>query len=85
MVGLEEVQAALNSPGVVTSTPLSFNQLKIQIARKLQIETDDAVFNDHKQAIKDSYVKVFESFCAAVRSWHLAAAQDKKKFKSLRG
>ena len=65
MVGLNDVQAALNAPGLVTATPLSFNQLKIEIAKRLHIEVDDAVFNDHKQAIKDSYVKVYSKVCEA--------------------
>jgi hypothetical protein len=41
---------------MVTSTPLSFNQLKVEIAKRLRIDVDDAVFSDHKKAIKDSYV-----------------------------
>jgi hypothetical protein len=65
MVGLNDVQAALNAPGLVTATPLSFNQLKVEIAKRLHIEVDDAVFNDHKQAIKDSYVKVYSKVCEA--------------------
>ncbi len=48
MVGLNDVQAALNSPGLVTSTPLSYNQLKVKIAEILRIEVYDAVFIDHK-------------------------------------
>ena len=48
MVGLNDVQAALNSPGLVTSTPLSYNQLKVKIAEILCIEVYDAVFIDHK-------------------------------------
>lgn len=55
-VGLNDVNAVL--PGLVTSKPLSFNQLKVEIAKKLHIEVDDAVFKDLKQSIKDSYVKV---------------------------
>ena len=64
MVGLKEIVAVLNAPGLVTSVPLSFNQLKIEIAKKLHIEVDDAVFNEHKQAIKDGYVKVYQKVCA---------------------
>jgi hypothetical protein len=64
MVGLKEITAVLNAPGLVTSVPLSFNQLKIEIAKKLHIEVDDAVFNEHKQAIKDGYVKVYQKVCA---------------------
>jgi hypothetical protein len=64
MVGLKEVQAALNAPGLITKNePLSFNQLKFEIAKRLHIEVDDAVFNDHKQAIKDSYIKVYTKLC----------------------
>ena len=63
MVGLKEVQAALNAPGLVTPSPLSFNQLKIELAKKLLIQADDEVFSEHKQAIKDSYVKVFNEVC----------------------
>ena len=55
-VGLNDVNAVL--PRLVTSKPLSFNQLKVEIAKRLHIEVDDAVFKDHKQSIKDSYVKV---------------------------
>ena len=60
-VGLNDVNAVLNAPGLVTSTPLSFNQLKVEIAKRLHIEVDDAVFKDHKQSIKDSYVKVYSN------------------------
>jgi hypothetical protein len=63
MVSLKEIQAALNAPGLVTAVPLSFNQLKIEIAKKLHIEVDDPVFNEHKQAIKDGYVKVYQKVC----------------------
>ena len=63
MVGLKEVQAALIAPGLVTTSPLSFNQLKIELAKKLHIQADDEVFSEHKQAIKDSYVKVFNDVC----------------------
>ena len=63
MVGLKKVQAALNAPGLVTTSPLSFNQLKIELAKKLHIQADDEVFSEHKQAIKDSYVKVFNEVC----------------------
>ena len=63
MVGLKKVQAALNAPGLVTTSPLSFNQLKIELAKKLHIQADDEVFSEHKQAIKDSYVKVFDEVC----------------------
>ena len=59
MVGLKEVQAALNAPGLVTTSPFSFNQLKVELAKKLHIQADDEVFTEHKQAIKDSYVQVF--------------------------
>jgi len=38
------------------------NNFKVEIAKRLHIEVDDAVFNDHKQAIKDSYVKVYSKF-----------------------
>jgi hypothetical protein len=63
MVGLKEVQAAMIAPGLVTKVPLSFNQLKAELAKKLHIEVDDAVFSEHKQAIKDNYIKVYSSVC----------------------
>jgi ribosomal protein L12E/L44/L45/RPP1/RPP2 len=63
MVTIKEIQATLNAPGLVTKVPLSFNQLKVEIAKKLHIEVDDAVFNEHKQTIKDSYVKVYQKVC----------------------
>jgi hypothetical protein len=63
MVGLKEVQAALNAPGLVTLIPLSFNQLKMELAKKLLIQADDEVFSEHKQAIKDSYVKAYSDAC----------------------
>ena len=59
MVGLEEVHAALNAPGLVTSSPISFNQLKIKLVERLHIHVDDEIFTEHKQAIKESYVKRF--------------------------
>jgi hypothetical protein len=62
-----EMYAALNAPGVVTSTPLSFNQLKIEIAKKLHIEADDAVFAENKQALKDAYVAVFSKVCNSTK------------------
>ena len=65
MVGLKEVQAALRAPGLVTSSPLSFNQLKVELAKKLHIQPDDEVFTEHKQSIKDSYVKVYTEVCKA--------------------
>jgi hypothetical protein len=68
MVGIKEVQAALAAPGLVTATPLSFNQLKVEIAKRLHIEADDAVFNDHKQEIKDNYVKVYNKVCESFAS-----------------
>ncbi len=57
MVGLKEVQAALNAPGLVTTSPLSFNQLKVELAKKLHIQADDEVFTEHKQ------VQVFADVC----------------------
>ena len=61
MASFEEIRAALNAPGVVTSTPLSFNQLKIEIANRLHIEADDAVFTENKQVLKDAYVEVYRA------------------------
>ena len=58
-----EMYAALNAPGVVTSNPLSFNQLKIEIAKRLDIEADDAVFTENKQALKYAYVAVYTKVC----------------------
>jgi hypothetical protein len=63
MVGLNEVQTALNAPGLVTLTLLSFNELKIELAKKLLIQADDEVFSEHKQAIKESYVKAYHDAC----------------------
>jgi hypothetical protein len=77
MVRFEEIQAALNAPGVVTSTPLSFNQLKIEIAKKLHIEADDAVFTDNKQALKDAYVAVYTKVCKSTEKIGEAAAAKK--------
>ena len=53
-IGLNEVLAVL--PALITSTPLSFNQLKVQLAQVLQIEVDHEVLVDHKQTIKESYM-----------------------------
>jgi hypothetical protein len=77
MVRFEEIQAALNAPGVVTSTPLSFNQLKIEIAKRLHIEADDAVFTEHKQALKDAYVAVYTKVCNSTKKPEPAAAAKK--------
>jgi len=68
MVGLREVQAALNAPGLVTSSPFSFNQLKVELAKKLLIQPDDEVFTEHKQSIKDHYVKVYTELCNELSS-----------------
>lgn len=53
-IGLSEVLAIL--PALITSTPLSYNALKVQIAQVLNIEVDHEVLVDHKQTIKDRYV-----------------------------
>ena len=77
MVRFEEIQAALNAPGVVTSTPLSFNQLKIEIAKRLHIEADDAVFTESKQALKDAYVAVYTKVCNSTKKTEPAATAKK--------
>jgi hypothetical protein len=77
MVRFEEIQAALNAPGVVTSTPLSFNQLKIEIAKRLHIEADDAVFTESKQALKDAYVAVYTKVCNSTKKSEPAAIAKK--------
>jgi hypothetical protein len=66
MAHLLEIQDALNAPGFVTSTALSFNQLKYQLAQKLCISVDSPIFEEHKQHIKDSYAKKFVEFCSAL-------------------
>ena len=63
MARFQEMYAALNAPGVVTAIPLSFNQLKIEIANRLHIEADDAAFIENKQALCDAYVAVFYNVC----------------------
>ena len=78
MVRFEEIHAALNAPGVVTSNPLSFNQLKIEIAKRLHIEADDAVFTENKQALKDAYVAVYTKVCKSSEKTGESAAAAKK-------
>jgi hypothetical protein len=78
MVRFEEIHAALNAPGVVTSSPLSFNQLKIEIAKRLHIEADDAVFTENKQALKDAYVAVYTKVCKSSEKTGESAAAAKK-------
>lgn len=68
MVGLKDVQTALNAPGLVTSSLLSFNQLKVALAKRLHIDVEDAVLNDNEQAIKDSYAKEYAKFCKLLAS-----------------
>jgi hypothetical protein len=60
MITLKDVQAALYAPGLVTLTPLGFNQLKVEIAKRLHIDVSDSVFSDHKQAIRESYLEVYK-------------------------
>jgi hypothetical protein len=72
MVTLKDVQAALNAPGLVTSSLLSFNELKVEIAKRLHVDAEDAVFNENEQAIKDSYAKEYAKFCK-----ELAASSNK--------
>jgi len=73
MVGLREVQAALKAPGLVTSSPLSFNQLKVELAKRLRIQPDDEVFTQQKQAIQENYVKVYYEVCAPPKQRSCAA------------
>ena len=63
MARFQEMYAALNAPGVVTAIPLSFNQLKIEIANRLHIEADDAAFIENKQALCDAYIALFYNVC----------------------
>jgi hypothetical protein len=65
MITLKDVQATLKVDGFVNSTALSFNELRLKLAKKLRIATDDAIFDAHKEAIKDSYIKIFDEVCAA--------------------
>jgi hypothetical protein len=65
MITLKEIHATLKADGFVNSTALSFNELRLKLASKLRIAADDAIFEAHKQAIKDSYTKIFTEFCAS--------------------
>ena len=59
MVNLKEIEEALNAPGFVTSTQLTFNRLKYQLAQNLCITIDHPIFEEHKNHIKDCYRKTY--------------------------
>jgi hypothetical protein len=56
MARFQEMCAAANAIGADIEIPLSFNQLKIEIAKRLHIEADDAAFTENRQVLCDAYV-----------------------------
>jgi hypothetical protein len=82
MAHLLEIQDALNAPGFVTSTPLSFNQLKCQLAQKLCISIDSPIFEQHKEYIKDRYAEQFVEICSARTRASRSKTKARKQSKS---
>ncbi len=56
-VDLQAVQAALKA--IVTIAPLTFNQLIIELAKFLRTQVNDPVFTNHRQAISECYVEIY--------------------------
>lgn len=63
MISFKELKSTLHSPGFVTSSPLTYNQLKRKLAKQLHITADDAIFEQHKESIKKSYTQCFLKLC----------------------
>ena len=79
MVALKQILAALNAPGMITSISLSFKQLKHKLAETLLISVDDAIFEMHKEAIKERYSKLFTKYRATSATGDEIAAHVPKK------
>ena len=81
MVALKQILAALNAPGIISSLSLSFKQLKCKLAETLLISVDDAIFEMHKEAIKERYSKLFTKYRATSTTGDEIAAHVPKKAK----
>jgi hypothetical protein len=79
MVALKQILAALNAPGMITSISFSFKQLKRKLAETLLISVDDAIFEMHKEAIKERYSKLFTKYRATSATGDEIAAHVPKK------
>jgi hypothetical protein len=81
MIALKQILAALNEPGIVSSPSLNFKQLKRKLAGKLLVSFDDAIFETHKAAIKERYVKLFNKYLAAPTTDDIVTVHVHKKAK----
>jgi hypothetical protein len=66
MARFQEMCAAANAIGADIEIHLSFNQLKIEIAKRLHIEADDAAFTENRQVLCDAYVAGCVAGCTKV-------------------